>query len=295
METIPAKTILSGYSDGREWFGCNYNMNLYKGCCHGCIYCDSRSECYRIEQFDRVRAKENALALLAKELRGKQRSGMVASGSMSDPYNPFEREELLTRRSLELLDRALFGAAIATKSSLVRRDIDLLRRIRSHSPVMVKLTVTTADDGLARIVEPRVSLPSERFAAAAELSRNGIYTGILLMPVLPFLEDTQDNIRAVVRKAAEAGVHFIYPAFGVTLRTNQREHFYERLDEHFPGLKRRYMAAFGDAYECVSPNARSLWKVFAAECASAGIVYRMPDIIEGCRREYRTEQISLFG
>ena len=158
MEFISAKTILSGYAENNPWFGCNYNMNLYKGCCHGCIYCDSRSACYGVERFDEVRAKENALGTLARELRAKRRKGVVGMGAMSDPYNPFERTLELTRGALALLDRFGFGAALATKSDLVLRDTDVLQSIAAHSPTLVKITVTAADDALCRKVEPHAPL-----------------------------------------------------------------------------------------------------------------------------------------
>lgn len=146
---IPAKTIVSGYIKG-GWFGANYNMNIYKGCCHGCIYCDSRSDCYRVENFDLVRAKENALAVIERDLKAKRRIGTVITGSMSDPYNPFERELELTRGALKLIDRFGFGICIDTKSDLVCRDLDILLEIKKHSPTIVNFTITTADDKLSQ-------------------------------------------------------------------------------------------------------------------------------------------------
>ena len=200
-------------------------MNIYKGCCHGCIYCDSRSDCYGIEDFDRVRIKENSINLIEKDLKSKRKKGIVATGAMSDPYNPFEEKFLLTRKALELIDKYNYGAAIATKSDLIIRDIDVLKRIKEHSPVLCKITITTADDELSKKIEPNVCLSSERFKAIKKLSDEGIYTGILLMPILPFINDTEENIISIVRKAKENGAKFVYPAFGVTLRSNQRIHF----------------------------------------------------------------------
>lgn len=294
MEFIPANTILSGYSDGNSWFGVNYNMNIYKGCCHGCIYCDSRSECYRIEDFDEVRAKHNALALIARDLKSKRRKGVVGTGAMSDPYNPFEQEHLLTRGALELICAHGFGIAIATKSDLVARDIDVLSSIRSHSPVLVKITITTADDELCRKVEPHAPLASKRFSAIRELASNGIFSGVLLMPMLPFIEDTSDNIINIIRLASEAGAGFIFPAFGVTLRQNQREWYYSKLDEHFPGLRYKYTKQFGNSYECRSPRARELWHMFKEECDRLGILYNMQDIIDAYRQPHSSTQLSLF-
>ncbi|MDD3598970.1 MAG: radical SAM protein [Firmicutes bacterium] len=294
MEFIPAKTIISGYSEGNLWFGDNYNMNIYKGCCHGCIYCDSRSECYRIDDFDQVRAKDNALALIARELRSKRRKGVVGTGAMSDPYNLYEKEYRLTRGALELIDANGFGASIATKSDLVTRDIDVLSSIKTHSPVLVKITVTTADDELCRKVEPRAPVASRRFSAIRQLAARGIFTGILLMPVLPFIEDNEENVVSIIRLAGEAGARFIYPSFGVTLRQNQREWYYSKLDEHFPGLRQKYVKQFGNAYECPSPKAKELWQVFRAECDRLGILHEMEDIIEVYRKPYRINQLSLF-
>ena len=188
MENIPAKPIVTR-TKGSQWFGIDYNMNIYKGCCHGCIYCDSRSDCYRIADFDSVRAKEDALRIIRDDLRRKVRTGIVGTGAMSDPYNPFEKEFELTRHALELIDAYGFGAAVATKSALLKRDVDVLKGIMEHSPVLCKVTVTTTDDDLAKKIEPNVSRPSERLALIEALRKNGIFAGILLMPVLPFLEE----------------------------------------------------------------------------------------------------------
>ena len=239
MEYIPAKQILSR-NRSTAWFGTDYTMNLYRGCCHGCIYCDSRSACYGIEDFGRVRAKENALALLRDELRRKVRPGIVGMGSMSDPYNPFEGELQLTRHALELLDAYGFGAAIATKGDGITRDIDVLRCMREHVPVLCKVTVTTTDAALAARVEPNAPSPARRLEAVARLAEAGLFAGVLLMPVLPFLEDNVENVRAVAEAAAEAGARFVYPAFGMTLRDQQREYYYQALEKGFPGLAERY-------------------------------------------------------
>lgn len=273
----------------------DYNMNIYKGCCHGCIYCDSRSDCYGVDRFDQVRAKENALEIIRNDLRRKTRRGVVGTGAMSDPYNPFERKLKLSRHALELCDAFEFGAAIATKSSLLERDIDVLQSIADHSPVLLKITVTTAEDDLAAKIEPRVSRPSDRFGTMKKLSAAGLYTGILLMPVLPFIEDNRDNIGEIIRRAEEAGARFIYPAFGMTLRGNQRVWYYQKLDELFPGegLIEAYQKKYGEYYECISPNARKLWEYFSEECRKRQIVYRMEDIISQYKRPYKVTQMTL--
>lgn len=294
IDTIPAKTIVSGYALNNNWFGTNYNMNIYKGCCHGCIYCDSRSDCYHIDNFDKVRAKENALELIRNDLKRKKRKGVVGTGAMSDPYNPFEKELKLTRNALELLNAYEFGVAIATKSSLIIRDIDVLKDIQEHSPVLCKITITTANDSLAKMIEPRVTSSSERFNALATLADNKIFCGILLMPVLPFITDSEENIRSIVKSAHDTGCKFVYPAFGMTLRMNQRDYYYNELDKHFPGVKQKYIQRFGNTYSCTSPNARTLWSAFCSECEKYGILYHMYDIIRAYRCVDDNRQLSLF-
>ena len=294
METVPAKTIVTR-AKSSEWFGTDYNMNIYRGCCHGCIYCDSRSDCYRIEAFDRVRAKADALQIIRNDLRRKVKTGVVGTGSMSDPYNPFEKEEQLTRHALELLDAYGFGAAIATKGTLVTRDADILQSIRERSPVLVKFTITCTDDGLAAKIEPGAPPPSERFAALENLAKSGIFCGILLMPVLPFLEDSAQNVLSVIRQGAACGARFIYPAFGMTMRAGQREWFYQKLENAFPGegLAARYEKRYRERYQCASPHAKKLWEVFSGECEKLGLLYRMSEIIRAYRQGY-IFQMSLF-
>lgn len=295
MESVAAKSILhKNRSTG--WFGTDYNMNLYRGCCHGCIYCDSRSDCYGIEDFEKVCCKADSLELLRRELRHKAHTGVIGTGAMSDPYNPFEIKTHLTRHALELINDYGFGCVILSKSSLMTRDKDIFLAIKEHSPMMCKLTVTAADDSLSRIIEPNVSPSSERFQALAELSEAGLFTGITLMPVLPFIEDTEENVTKIVRMGAEAGVRFIYPAFGVTLRGGQRDYFLQKLDECFPeqGISQKYIEAFGNSYECVSPNVEDLWRCFTRECDRFGILYKMQDIIYASRQEYEAEQLSFF-
>lgn len=294
MKLIPAKTIITKNKAPEAWFGHDYNMNIYKGCCHGCIYCDSRSECYRVENFDEVRAKENALAIIGRELKARTKSGVVGTGAMSDPYNPFERDMLLTRNALELINKHGFGASIATKSDLVTRDIDVLREINEHSPALVKLTITAFDEELCRLVEPDAPASAARLAALEKLSSNGLFCGVLLMPLLPFINDTEENVTAIIRAAAEAGARFVYPWFGVTLRQNQRDYFYLQLDRYFPGLKEKYTAVYGSSYECGSRNAKRLYGVTAGLCSRYGLLYRMHDIIAAYKVHKKYWQATLF-
>ncbi|QSX06642.1 radical SAM protein [Sedimentibacter sp. zth1] len=297
LEFIDAKTILSNYSDDNKWFGCNYNMNIYKGCCHGCIYCDSRSECYRVDNFDKVRAKKNSTEIIKNELKKRKKVGVVGTGSMSDPYNPFEKKYELTKKALELIDYYDFGVAIATKSDLITRDIDILKKIKTHSPVICKLTITTANDNLSKIIEPNVCSSFKRFETIRKLSQEGIFSGILLMPVLPFITDSEKNIKKIVELAHQNGAKFIYAAFGMTLRSNQRDYYYQKLDEKFPNfnLKESYNRQFGDKYSCGSPNAKELWSVFVHECEKYCILYKMSDIVNDYKKGYEDRQISIFN
>ncbi len=293
MEFVSVKTMISKTKDTR-WFGTDFNMNIYRGCSHGCIYCDSRSECYHVEDFDRVRAKSECLKILELELSKKRTAGVIGTGAMSDPYNPFEKEYELTRGALQLIDQYEFGVAIATKSPLICRDIDVLQRIQRHSPVLVKMTITAADDLLSRKVEPRVAPSSERFEAIHQLRQAGICTGLLLMPILPFIEDQPENILSIVAQASSAGAQFIYPGFGVTLRQNQRDYYYKALDKEFPGIRGQYEHTFGEAYSCNARNAKALYSLFAKACQEKGIAYKMKDIISLYRSPYENRQLNFL-
>lgn len=297
MEYIPAKKIVSNYIENNSWFALNYTMNIYRGCCHGCIYCDSRSSCYQIVDFDRVRAKENSAEIIGRDLRSKRKKGIIGMGAMSDPYNSFEKKYCLTREALKQVDKNNFGISIATKSDLITRDIDILKKIQEHSPVLIKITITTYDDKLAKSIEPNVSSTTERFDAIKKLTDNGIYTGILLMPILPFINDNKENIINIVRKAHECGAKFIFAfGMGVTLRQNQREYYYKKLKDIFKDedLSKKYIDTYGDRYEYPSINSKELWKVFKSECEKYGILYNMEDIIKDYKSKYEEVQISLF-
>lgn len=296
MEYISAKTIITRSKRPDYWFGTEYNMNIYKGCCHGCIYCDSRSDCYGVTEFDTVRAKANALQIIRDELRRKTKTGVICTGAMSDPYNPFEKDLELTRHALELCNAFGFGIAIATKSTLLARDIDILTDIKEHSPVLCKITITTTDDKLSQKLEPGAPSSSDRFRLVRQLTDQGIYAGILFMPVLPFITDTEKNIYDMISKAAESHARFIYPMFGVTLRQNQREWYFDKLKQLFPqeSLVEKYKRSFGHAYECRSPNAKALRGLFTKGCEKEGIIHSMPDIISSYKKPYQHHQFSLF-
>ena len=295
MEYIPAKHLVLR-NKSTAWFGSDYTMNIYRGCNHGCIYCDSMSECYGIDDFGTVRTKQNALAIIGDDLRRKVRKGIVATGSMSDPYNSFERELNLTANALQLLDAYQFGIAIATKSDLITRDIPALQMIKTHSPVLCKLTVTTMDAALAAKIEPGAPSPQRRMAAVKKLADAGIFTGVLLMPVLPFLQDSEENVLAVTRAAAEAGAKFVYPAFGVTTRDRQREAYLTKLDQLFPQqqYRQKYEKSFPNRYQCTSSHAKRLWSVFSAACRDFGLLCDMRHITSAYKRGYGDLQMSFF-
>lgn len=295
MNQIAAKTILSAYSK-QGWFGSNYTMNLYRGCCHGCIYCDSRSACYGIAEFDTVMAKEQALSILQQELSGKRKKGIVMTGAMGDPYNPFEKQQKLTRGALELLHQYGYGVILHTKSALAVRDIDLLQKVSLHSPAIVNFTVTTAEDSLCRQLERKVCVSSERFAALARLAEAGVVCGVLATPILPFINDNPQNLTRLVSLAAKAGAKWIYAgeSFGVTLRQNQRDYFYLWLDRLFPGLRQQYGNAFGENYYCVSGQNQKLRKLFQSLCREYGLLYSMDSIAAYIQTLYQNVQLSLW-
>ena len=279
MEVLTAKSLLTAvHGSMQDFFYADWNMNLYRGCSHGCIYCDSRSACYQIERFDTIRPKENAMQLLERELRAKRSSGVITMGSMSDPYNPLENSLQLTRQALELIKKHRFGAAFTTKSALCARDAELLAAISQHAPVCARLTVTCAEEELCRRIEPNVSPSSQRFAAMRALADQGVFTGVWLNPVLPFLTDTEKNIRGIVRKTAESGGRFCVCFFGMTLRTGNREYFFNALEKGFPGVRSRYLHSYGNAYELVVPHAERLYDAFRDECVKQSINWRFDDI-----------------
>jgi DNA repair photolyase len=276
IKYIQVKTILNTVKGSDDWFGLKYNLNLYRGCTHRCIYCDSRSECYQIENFDHdIIVKENALELLQKELPKKRVRGTVGFGSMNDPYQHIEKKLNMTVRALEIMREWDMPVHLITKSNLVLRDIRILKEIgKIYSAV--SFTITTADDLLSKKIEPFAPVSSERFKAIGILSSAGITTGITLMPVLPFITDTEDNIISIVEKAKEYGAKYIIPAFGMTLRDRQRAYYYDRLDEKFPGLSDKYRAKYKNYYSAGAPGYKKLSKVFYEKCAELGILTKIP-------------------
>lgn len=294
MEFVKAKTILTKVKNNNQWYGIDYNMNLYRGCMHGCIYCDSRSQCYHIDHFDVVRGKENALDILEQELKKKRKKGVIGIGAMSDTYNPKEKKYEQTRNALKLISKYGFGVSIDTKSDLILRDLDILKEINLKNNVIVKFTITTPNDSLSKIIEPNVCVSSKRLSAVKVLSDNGIFTGIMLNPVLPFITDDEKDIKELVRLGYENGAKFIHSYMGMTLRENQRDYYYDKLDLYFPGLKQRYMKFYGMRYMCNIPSYKIKYKIFKRECEKYGLLYNMSDIIKAYKKTVINEQLSLF-
>ena len=263
MHFVTAKGILSAHN----------GMNIYRGCQHGCIYCDARSDCYQMNHvFEDIEVKENALQLLERALKTKRKPCMIGFGAMSDPYIPLEQKLRMTRGALELIDRYGFGVAIQTKSARILRDMDILKSIHSRTKAVVQITLTTMDEGLCRLGEPNVSTTGERIAVLREFQKEGIPTVVWLCPILPFLNDTEENIRGILEACADTGVKGILNfGMGVTLRSGDREYFYAQLDKKFPGLKQRYIRTYGNAYEVPSPRNRELTKLFHDTCEEWGI------------------------
>lgn len=263
VREIEAKTLLASSKRPDPWFGLKYTMNLYRGCQHRCIYCDSRSLCYGIEDFDgEVLVKANALELLRRALARKRIKGYIGTGSMNDPYMPLERTLRVTGQALEIIAEFGFPVHVLTKSDLVLRDADILQAIQQRTSAVVSFTITTPDDALARQVEPGAPSPSARFRAMAALAGQGIRTGVVLMPVLPFLEDKPEAIAEIVERAHDCGAAHVIPSFGMTLRDRQRTHYYQELDRLFPGLSERYRQAFGERYTAPAAGAARLEGLF---------------------------------
>lgn len=289
MHFVNARGILSA-SNG---------MNLYRGCTHGCIYCDSRSVCYQMKHdFEDIEVKINAPQLLEDALRRKRRKCMISTGAMCDPYLHCEEELGLTRKCLEIIERYGFGVAIQTKSTRILRDLDLLKRIHQKSKCVVQMTLTTFDEALCRIVEPRVSTTRERLEALKIFQSEGIPTVVWLTPLLPFINDTEENLRGVLDGCFSVGVKgVICFGMGLTLREGDREYYYQALDRHFPGVKQQYIRRYGLDYECPSPNAEKLWAIFDQACAAHGVMHHPEEIFSWMRhfpQKDEGEQLRMF-
>ena len=287
MHFVEAKGILSAAN----------GMNIYRGCTHGCIYCDSRSVCYQIKHdFEDIEVKQNAPELLDRALASKRKKCMISTGAMCDPYMHCEEHLLLMRRCLEIIHRRGFGVDILTKSDRILRDIDLIERINNRAKAAVQLTLTTYDEALCKIIEPNVCGTHRRYQVLKEMQKRGIPTAVWLTPLLPFINDTEENLRGVLDYCFDAGVKGIVCFnMGLTLREGDREYFYAALDHHFPGMKKRYARTYGLAYEIESPNADRLMEIFHSECEKRGVLHT-PDSVFNWLRELpeTSQQLSMF-
>ena len=290
MHFVDVKGILTGH-------GGYYGMNIYRGCTHGCIYCDSRSRCYQFKHpFEDIEVKQNAPELLDAALKSKKKKCMIGTGAMSDPYMHCEETLELTKRCLEIILKNGFGAAIQTKSDRILRDIDLLSEINRSAKCVVQMTLTTYDDDLCRILEPNVCNTKRRIEVLEEMQKRGIPTVVWLTPILPFINDTEDNITAILNECVRVGVKGIIDfGMGLTLREGDREYYYAALDRHFPGMKERYIKRYGNAYELPSPDAKELMGLLHRICKDNGIL-SSPDECFGFIRELpdKYPQMSIF-
>ena len=289
MHEIEAKGILSAQN----------GMNIYWGCSHGCIYCDARSTCYQMEHpFEDIEVKINAPMLLEQALRKKRKRCMIGTGSMSDPYLHLEEKLGLTRRCIELIDAYGFGLAIQTKSDLILRDLDLLKSINQKTKCVVQMTLTTFDEMLCKKLEPNVCTTARRIEVLNIMKEEGIPTVVWMTPILPFINDTKDNIQHLLDACKQADVYGIITfGLGLTLRDGDRQYFYRKLDEHFPGVKEQYINRYGNAYELPIPKERELYAMLQQECKAAGMEWRSDVIFDYMRwfEDRQTgEQLSLF-
>ena len=289
MHYVTSKGILSA-SNG---------INLYRGCTHGCIYCDSRSDCYHMNHaFEDIEVKQNALELLEDALKRKRKRCMIGTGAMTDPYIPLENDLRYVRKSLSLAEKYGFGFTLITKSTQVLRDLDILKKINEKTKCVVQMTLTTYDEQLCRKLEPNVSTTKERYEALKILHQEGIPTVVWLCPILPFINDTEENLRGILNYCVEAKVYGIINfGMGLTLREGNREYFYKQLDRLFPGLKGKYIAYYGNQYILPSPNENHLRKIFNQTCDKYHIVHDNDKVFEYLRtyeEKDKCEQLSLF-
>lgn len=287
------------YAKVKSILSATNGMNIYRGCSHGCIYCDSRSNCYQMQHdFEDIEIKENAVELLEQTLRHKRNRCMIGTGAMSDPYLHIEEKLLQTRKCLELIDRYGFGLAIQTKSDRILRDLDLLKSINKKTKCVVEMTLTTYDEELCKIIEPNVCTTKRRAEVLNILRDEGIPTIVWMTPILPFINDTEENIRGLLNYCVEAKVYGILMfGLGVTLREGDREYFYQKLDEHFPGIKKKYIETYGNAYELPVPESDRLYRIVQSECKKHGIVlggYELFDYMRTFEDKEAGEQMSLF-
>ena len=269
------------YVKAKGIFTSDYGINLYRGCTHGCIYCDSRSEIYQFNhKFEDIEVKENAVELLKRELI-KRKPFMVVTGAMTDPYVPIEKRLKHVRKCLEVIYRYGYGFSCLTKSDLILRDLDLLKKINEKSKIVVQITLTTADDDLCRLIEPNVCPTSRRVEVLEKLNENGIPAVVWLSPILPHINDSEENINSILDYCIDTNVKGVLNLdMGLSLREGNREYFYKKLDENFSGLKDRYIDEFGDSNFIYSKNNRKLKGIIKDRCQRNGMLYKQEDIFD---------------
>lgn len=289
MHEVKAKGILSSKN----------GMNLYRGCTHGCVYCDSRSTCYQMQHdFEDIEVKINAVELFEDALRRKRKPCMITTGAMTDPYIPIELELQHTRQCLQLIERYGFGLAIQTKSNRILRDLDILKRINGKTKCVVQMTLTTFNEELCSLLEPNVSFTKERFEVIKIMKENGIPTVVWISPILPFINDTAENINGILDYCEIAEVKgVICYGMELTLREGNREYFYAFLDRKFPGLKKKYIQTFGNSYSLRSKYNRELMELLYGRCQKSGILYNTKEIfryLNTFEQNNLPEQVSIF-
>lgn len=287
MHFVKVKGILSSKN----------GMNIYRGCSHGCIYCDSRSNCYQINhEFEDIEVKENAIELLESKLLSKRKKCMISTGSMCDPYMHIERQLEMTKKALEVIYKHGFGATVITKSDMVLRDLDLFKKINKRAKAVVQMTLTTYDDDLCKILEPHVSSTSERFKALEIFRDNNIPTVVWFSPLLPFINDTMENVKGIMDYCVKAKVKgIICFGIGLTLREGNREYFYKQLEKYFPGIKEKYMKNYGLSYEIGSPRSNELWDYIKNICEENNIMINPDEVFKYLNYlPDKNEQLTLF-
>ena len=285
------------YKEVKNILSINKGMNLYRGCSHGCIYCDSRSKCYNMNHdFEDIEVKINAPILLEQTLIKSKQKYMIGTGSMGDPYCHIESELKIMHKCLEIIEKYGYGVSIQTKSTRLLDDLEILKKINEKSKVIVQVTLTTFDDELCKKIEPNVEVTSKRVEMLRVLRDNNIKTIVWLCPILPFINDTEENIKKIIEYCVEAKVYgIICFGMGLTLREGNREYFYKKLDESFLGLKQKYINTYKDSYEVTSRNNYDLMKLLETECKKNNIVLNNNELFKYMREfPERNNQLSLF-
>ncbi|MCF7886701.1 MAG: radical SAM protein [Candidatus Marinimicrobia bacterium] len=255
---IEAKSILRKMNKIDSWFLCVSGMNIYRGCEHACVYCDGRTEKYQVagEFGEEITVKRNAAELLQEELQKySNKSGLIMiGGGVGDSYQPAEKDYKLTRQILEIIKAHKLPIHILTKSTLVLRDIDIIKELNAATKVIVSMSFSSVDDELSELLEPGVAPPSARLAALQEFKNAGISCGMYLMPTIPYITDTPQKIEECFQKASQLDLDFIVYT-GLTLKEGrQKQFFYKFLERHYPELIDQYDDLYQEGNKWGSPN-----------------------------------------